>query len=166
MSYSNTGRNSYNTNQDGNTYELPSLQYQTRAGGYVRTDDQDDQDDIPIHSRRQSRLGMSAPPMNSNYSSYTDGYADGGYVGHSHQGHQSSNLAPQMRQSSYGASYTHTPQSQEHYDNPFEQGPAQQPEFDIMADFNNAGPRYSNIYGIAPDESMRELVKHGGRPVT
>lgn len=167
MSYSNTGRRH---NYDDNTYELPSLQqhqHQTRgSGGYVRTDDQDDQDDVPIHSRsRQSRLGMSAPPpprMNSNYSSYNDEYGDN--TGHQ----QSSGFAPHMRQSAYGASYTDTPESQERYDNPFEQAAAaaQQPEFDIMADFNNAGPRYSNIYGIAPDESMRELVKHGGRPVT
>ncbi|KAJ9125272.1 hypothetical protein QFC22_000227 [Naganishia vaughanmartiniae] len=138
MSYSNTGRHSYPNDHDANAYEL----HQTHRGGYIRTEDQDqdDQDNVPIHSRRQSRLGiMSASQMNS-YTSYDDGYA----------------LAPHTRQSSYGAGYTDTPPSHERYDNPFEQPPApqQQPEFDIMADFNNAGPRYSNVYGIAPDEKL------------
>ncbi|KAJ9108918.1 hypothetical protein QFC21_000239 [Naganishia friedmannii] len=167
MSYSNTGRHPYANNHDGNAYELPSLQHQTHGGGYVRTDDQDDQDDVPIHSRRHSRLGMSAPPpMNNNYPSYNREFGYNDNAGNRHSGHQSAAHVPHMRQSSYGASYTDTPQSQERYDNPFEQPAAQQPDFDIMADFNNAGPRYSNVYGIAPDESMRELVKHGGRPVT
>ncbi|KAJ9101935.1 hypothetical protein QFC19_005016 [Naganishia cerealis] len=163
MSYSNAGRHSYGHSHDGNAYELPSLQQQTRPGGYVRTDDQDD---VPIHSRRQSRLDMAARPVNSTYSSYNDGYGPGRDAGDNNAGYQSPALAAQTRHSAYGASYHDTPQSQEHYDNPFEQVSGHEPEFDIMADFNNAGPRYSNIYGTAPDESMRELVKNGGRPIT
>lgn len=126
-------------------------------------DNEDDQDDVPIHSRRQSRLDYAAPVGNARYSSYNGG----GYSQAELQGYGGDYNAPpvqSMRESSYGG-YTDSPHFQERYNNPFEQ-PAPQQDFDVMADFNNAGPRYSHLYGTAKDESMRELVKSGGRPIT
>jgi hypothetical protein len=118
--------------------------------------DGSDQDDVPIHTRRQSRLG-NAP----RYS----GYAAGGNQGYDVDAYMAP--AAQTRQSSYGGGgYTDSPHMQERYNNPFEQPSPQQVDFDVMADFNNAGPRYSNLYGKGTDESMRELVKSGGRPIT
>lgn len=159
MAYSRNQDSPYGYHDEGNAYELPS-----RGGGYVMAGDADDQDDVPIHSRRQSRLGLAAPAGNARYSSYNDG----GYSQAEIQGYYgtSSDAPPAQatRESSYGG-YTDSPHLQEKYNNPFEQ-PAPQQDFDVMADFNNAGPRYSHLYGTAKDESMRELVKSGGRPIT
>jgi hypothetical protein len=129
--------------------------------------DEDDQDDVPIHARRQSRLGVAPPAGNSRYSSYNDagyGYDDG--QGHYGTGYDSAAVAPPARDSSYGGGYTDSPHLQERYNNPFEQPGVQQTDFDVTADFNNAGPRYSHLYGAGTDDSMRELVKSGGRPMT
>jgi hypothetical protein len=126
-------------------------------------DNEDDQDDVPIHSRRQSRLDFASPAGNARYSSYNDG----GYGEAELQGYSMNYTAPpaQPTRDSPYAGYTDSPHIQERYNNPFEQ-PAPQQDFDVMADFNNAGPRYSHLYGTAKDESMRELVKSGGRPIT
>jgi hypothetical protein len=153
MAYTDDDTRGYT--HDGNAYEMPSVQ-QPRTGGYVMAGDNDDQDDVPIHTRRQSRLG-NAP----RYS----GYDAGGNRGYDVDAYMAP--AAQTRQSSYGGGgYTDSPHMQERYNNPFEQPSPQQVDFDVMADFNNAGPRYSNLYGKGTDESMRELVKSGGRPIT
>lgn len=156
MAYTDDDTRGYT--HDGNAYEMPSVQ-QPRMGGYVMAGDSDDQDDVPIHTRRQSRLGNDQRHL---------GY-DAGYGG-GNQGYDvDAYMAPaaQTRLSSYrGGGYTDSPHMQERYNNPFEQPSPQQVDFDVMADFNNAGPRYSYLYGKGTDESMRELVKSGGRPIT
>lgn len=154
---------------DGNVYEMPSVQQASRTGGYVMAGDGDaeDQDDVPIHARRQSRLGNT-----TRYSSYDGGRYSTGEHGQGYDVDAYTTVAPALharQSSSYRGpgGYTDSPHMQERYNNPFEQpAPQQQMDFDVMADFNNAGPRYSNLYGKGTDDSMRELVKSGGRPIT
>lgn len=119
----------------------------------------DEQDDVPIHARRQSRMGYSG-------TRYADAGFDAGRQEYDVDAYVTAATAPYARQSSYGGGYTGSPHMHERYSNPFEQPVPQSGDFDVMADFNNAGPRYSNLYGNGTDDSMRELVKSGGRPIT
>lgn len=157
MAYGNSGY----IHDDRDAYEMPSVQQASRTGGYVMASDgaDDEQDDVPIHAKRQSRMGYSG-------TRYDDVGLDARRQEYDVNAFTTAATAPYARQSSYGGGYTDSSHMHERYSNPFEQPVPQPEDFDVMADFNNAGPRYSNLYGKGTDDSMRELVKSGGRANT